>query len=109
MNESGDLTTLSQNKPVAYKHPKTFKNELSHHLRYFRFTHRTKFQTTVEDSELIGDDKKESEKIDAASSFFNRIPEPSDSEGKPHPDDDGFDSEHHMLASGKTRPIKAWS
>ena len=43
VNDSGDLTTLSQNKPVAYKQSKTFKNELSHHLRYFRFTHRTKF------------------------------------------------------------------
>jgi hypothetical protein len=32
------------NYPVPYKDSKKFKTALSHHLRYFRFSHKTNIQ-----------------------------------------------------------------
>lgn len=40
VNESGDLEMLPQ-YPNPYKEPKKFKNQMQHHLRFFRFNHRT--------------------------------------------------------------------
>ena len=41
--------------------------------------------------------------------FFQRIPEAIKDSKETHPDDDGFDSEHHMLVTDQSKPIKAWS
>jgi len=40
VNDSGDLAMLP-NYPIPYKNAKAFKNGLSHHIRYFRFSHKT--------------------------------------------------------------------
>lgn len=43
INDSGDLKPMTpENTAVGPKTPKAFKESLSHQLRYFRFTHRTK-------------------------------------------------------------------
>ena len=50
VDDSGDLRPLTQeNTPIGPKNPKVFKNSLSHQLRYFRFTHRTKMMAQEDD------------------------------------------------------------
>lgn len=44
MDDSGDLSMLPE-YPVPYTNPKKFKNTMAHHLRYFRFTHKTDIET----------------------------------------------------------------
>ena len=43
LTEQGLKPLTSNHTPIAYLEPKRFKESLSHQLRYFRFTHRTKF------------------------------------------------------------------
>ncbi len=44
VNESGNLEMLPQ-YATPYKDPKKFKNQMQHHLRFFRFNHRTHVPT----------------------------------------------------------------
>jgi len=44
MDDNGDLNMLPE-YPIPYTHPKKFKNTMAHHLRYFRFTHKTDIET----------------------------------------------------------------
>ena len=44
-----------------------------------------------------------------AKEFFHNIPQTIDKNQELHPDDDGFDTEHHMLVTNQSKPIKSWS
>jgi len=44
MNDVGDLAMMP-NYPEPWKNTSKFKEQLSHHLRYFRFAHKTEIST----------------------------------------------------------------
>jgi hypothetical protein len=44
MNDSGDLGMLPH-YVEPWKKPQKFKQQLSHHLKYFRFSHKTEIST----------------------------------------------------------------
>ena len=38
---------MLNNYPDPQTHPKTFKEQMSHHLRFFRFNHKTNVETVA--------------------------------------------------------------
>ena len=61
LTEQGLKPLTSNHTPIAYLQPKRFKESLSHQLRYFRFTHRTKFQTSATPDTPLLEEKKDAE------------------------------------------------
>ena len=70
ISDDGQLKPMtSEHTAVAPKSPKAFRNSLSHQLRYFRFTHRTKMVLEQEESKQLED--KTNQEDDGALKYFN--------------------------------------
>ena len=80
MNDSGDLSMLPH-YAEPWKKPQKFKQQLSHHLKYFRYSHKTEISTQ---SNLTLEE------------FFN-------------PDPLLANQEHHALLPRQSKPINSQS